>query len=203
MLSDEEREALPCDHYGECPPDRSGCRWVQFEREYVHCACGGWDEFWSSRSSSVRLPGRSNHGRRCIAADAARAAERALVERINAVLPSPEWFEKNRQHVRQVYSDASERGFLIGSLNVEEALVQKVRAALRPEAATTEGAVTCQHCGKPIRRLGSSWEHYSPTWQGRRCPGTLLGATPAAARPSSTRGGDDAAAVHPDTEGER
>lgn len=55
-----------CDHLGPCPPSEGGCRWVQFERSYTPCPCGGWDERWTSRDRSIRLDGRHHHRRACM-----------------------------------------------------------------------------------------------------------------------------------------
>jgi hypothetical protein len=118
-----------------------------------------------------------------IASDAAQAAERALAERIEVL-------------------DKEQSALLPGSNAAiwSEVWSKHVRTALRPEAATTEGAVepdawVDRH--GDVWRLGNDgllWtedtapfprEHVEKKW------GPL--------RPHA----DDAAAVHPDTEGER
>ena len=60
-----ENGLVPCDHNGPCPQQRPGCRWVQFERVYTPCECGGWDERWISRAGDIRLDGRTHHARTC------------------------------------------------------------------------------------------------------------------------------------------
>lgn len=62
----ENDAAEACAHLGLCPPPKSDCRWVQFERRYDYCACGGWDERYVSRDGGTRVRGRSNHARACV-----------------------------------------------------------------------------------------------------------------------------------------
>lgn len=64
-MTDDPRTEVPCDHDAECAPDRAGCQFIQFVRAYIACACGGWDEKFTSRNGSIRLDGRKNHVRAC------------------------------------------------------------------------------------------------------------------------------------------
>lgn len=64
-----------CDHAGPCPPRGRGCRWMQFERGYTPCECGGWDERWVSRDKSIRLAGRTNHRRSCVSTSPVKSSE--------------------------------------------------------------------------------------------------------------------------------
>jgi hypothetical protein len=120
-------------------------------------------------------------------AHAAHAAERALVERIEAgVLPDLK--QVAAMLARYAQDECECDHFTNGRAVQLVATIDRLRAALRPEAATMEGAAPiCEHCEKPVRRRGSTWEHYSPTWQGRRCPNRITGATPLPAAPSTDR----------------
>lgn len=64
---------------------------------------------------------------------------RALTERVEAVLPSPEQFDRARKRIRATYTAASERGMMLGSLAVEEKLANKIRAVLAADEQGGEG----------------------------------------------------------------
>lgn len=101
----EDEEALAgCDHHGECPTPRqhAGCRWTQFQRTYVNCECGGWDEFWTSRSNDTRLAGRSNHRHTCQAERTERLVTEAVAaerDRVAAAIEALTWTESARDDV--------------------------------------------------------------------------------------------------------
>lgn len=86
-----------CDHLGECRPEQRECQWVHFRRVYIECDCGGWDQFWRSRSGAEFLAGRKNHRRECPNNLAARetAAAEAVVGRIEAL--ADEWESAHRE----------------------------------------------------------------------------------------------------------
>lgn len=140
MTDTETREGLRrlCDHHGDCPEQRPGCQWVQFKRDYIACECGGWDEFWVSRSNDTRLAGRTNHRRTCAALDryeAERAAP-AGPEELTEVLAAP------APDAAQALADTEGSANHEGSRSESDRVVERVQAlADEPDNATVDAVL--------------------------------------------------------------
>lgn len=147
-LTDEQIESLLYKHRGDM---------VCYDHpEDYCCACG-----------EHKVGGYREHLGDLIARMVADAEQRGRAEvsaAVEAALPSTESFASQKAHVEAVYSSASERGLMLGSLRVEERLATRVRAALPDPAAAVARikAESWDECAREATDLG--WMHDHALW---------------------------------------